>query len=80
MANGVVVVLAVMAGTVGVVALLGALAVASFLVAERTRQIGIRRALGATRGGRHALLPGRERPGHRRAARIGLVVALVLSC
>src|SRR6185369_14717260 len=47
--NGVVVVLAVMAGTVGGVALLGALAVSSFLVAERTRQIGIRRALGATR-------------------------------
>ncbi len=35
---------------VAVIALLGALAATSFLVAQRTRQIGIRRALGATRG------------------------------
>ena len=34
---------------VAVIALLGALAATSFLVAQRTRQIGIRRALGATR-------------------------------
>jgi len=33
----------------GIVVLLGALAATSFLVAQRTRQIGIRRALGATR-------------------------------
>jgi putative ABC transport system permease protein len=35
---------------VALVALLGALAATSFLVAQRTRQIGIRRALGATKG------------------------------
>jgi putative ABC transport system permease protein len=35
---------------VALIALLGALAATSFLVAQRTRQIGIRRALGATRG------------------------------
>jgi len=34
---------------VAVIALLGVLAATSFLVAQRTRQIGIRRALGATR-------------------------------
>jgi putative ABC transport system permease protein len=34
---------------VGMIALLGALAATSFLVAQRTRQIGIRRALGATK-------------------------------
>jgi len=34
---------------VALIALLGALAATSFLVAQRTRQIGIRRALGATR-------------------------------
>ena len=32
------------------VALAGSLALASFSVAERTRQIGVRRALGASRG------------------------------
>ena len=33
----------------GVIAQLGALAATSFLVAQRTRQIGVRRALGATK-------------------------------
>jgi putative ABC transport system permease protein len=35
---------------VALIALLGALAATSFLVAQRTRQVGIRRALGATKG------------------------------
>jgi putative ABC transport system permease protein len=48
-ANGLVVMLAIFGAIVGFIALLGAIAVSSFLVAERTRQIGIRRALGATR-------------------------------
>lgn len=48
--SGIVTVLALMGGMLGLVALLGALAVSSFLVASRTRQIGIRRALGASRG------------------------------
>jgi putative ABC transport system permease protein len=43
------VIFAIMGVTVGLLALLGAAAVASFLVAERTRQIGIRRAIGAAR-------------------------------
>lgn len=37
-------------GLISVIALLGALAATSFLAAERRRQIGIRRALGATKG------------------------------
>jgi putative ABC transport system permease protein len=48
-ASGLVILLATFGLIVGLIALLGAIAVSSFLVAERTRQIGIRRALGATR-------------------------------
>lgn len=44
-----VLILGIMGVVVALVALLGALAVSSFLVAERTNQIGIRRALGARR-------------------------------
>jgi putative ABC transport system permease protein len=47
--SGLVLFLAIIGGVVGVIALLGAMSVASFLVVERRRQIGIRRALGATR-------------------------------
>ena len=42
--------LAVFGSLVGLVAQLGALAATSFLVAQRRRQIGVRRALGATKG------------------------------
>jgi putative ABC transport system permease protein len=45
-----VVILAIMGAVVALLALLGALAVSSFLVAERTHQVGVRRALGARRG------------------------------
>jgi putative ABC transport system permease protein len=47
--HGILIMLVIMAVNVAVVAMLGPLAVSSFLVAERTRQIGVRRALGATR-------------------------------
>ena len=43
-----------------VITALGVVGLASFWVQQRTRQIGIRRALGATRGRHPALLPGRE--------------------
>jgi putative ABC transport system permease protein len=41
--------LSVFGSLVGVIAQLGALAATSFLVAQRRRQIGVRRALGATK-------------------------------
>jgi hypothetical protein len=47
--HGILILLVIMAINVAIVAMLGPLAVASFLVAERTRQIGVRRALGATK-------------------------------
>jgi putative ABC transport system permease protein len=47
--DGIRTVLALVGLSVAAIALLGALAVASFVVAERRRTIGIRRAIGATR-------------------------------
>jgi putative ABC transport system permease protein len=47
--RGLVIMLGMFGAMVALIALLGALAATSFLVAQRTRQIGIRRALGATR-------------------------------
>jgi putative ABC transport system permease protein len=49
-ARGTVIMLLSFAGILGVCALLGNLAVAAFLVGDRRRLIGVRRALGATRG------------------------------
>ena len=48
--RGLLMLLGIFGGMLALVALLGVLAATSFLVAQRTRQIGIRRALGATRG------------------------------
>jgi putative ABC transport system permease protein len=48
-ASGTAFVLAVVGGSLGALAVLGNLAVAAFLVSERRRIIGVRRALGATR-------------------------------
>jgi putative ABC transport system permease protein len=47
--RGILLMLVLLAVNVSFVALLGPVAVSSFLVAERIRQIGVRRALGATR-------------------------------
>jgi putative ABC transport system permease protein len=47
--QGVAMFLSIFGAMVGLIAQLGALAATSFLVAQRRRQIGIRRALGATR-------------------------------
>ena len=48
-AFGTVLILSAMTVSLGIVAVLGNLAIAAFLVGERRRVIGIRRALGATR-------------------------------
>jgi putative ABC transport system permease protein len=47
--DGLIVLFALVGALLAVIAITGALALSSYLVAERTRQIGIRRALGATR-------------------------------
>ena len=47
---------------------LGIVGLASFWVAQRRRQIGVRRALGATRARHPALLPDRELPASSRSA------------
>lgn len=49
-ATGLVTMLGIVCVTVGVLGVLGVMAMSWFLVTERTRQIGIRRALGGTRG------------------------------
>ena len=49
MGHGLAALLSIFGALVGVIAQLGALAATSFLVAQRRRQIGIRRALGATK-------------------------------
>jgi putative ABC transport system permease protein len=49
-AEGLVVMLGIIGATVALLGLIGVLAASSFLVTERTRQIGIRRALGGARG------------------------------
>lgn len=48
-ASGIVLVLLVIGASLGLVAVLGNLAVAAFLVGDRRRVVGVRRALGATR-------------------------------
>src|SRR5262249_13960855 len=48
-ARGTAILLASVAGMLGVVAVLGNFAVAAFVMADRRRVIGVRRALGATR-------------------------------
>ena len=60
------------------VALAGSLALASFSVAERTRQIGVRRALGASRGEivRYFLLENLILTGFGLALGLGLAVAM----
>jgi putative ABC transport system permease protein len=47
--DGLLVIFAIVGTALAIIAVVGALALSSYLVAERTRQIGIRRALGATR-------------------------------